>query len=84
MRIEPEHYETMRRAIIANSKAPTLLQYRALGLSEMRWRWDIFNSSATRTPEGERLLSWACREVYPYANDEHIDTALRKILGCPS
>ena len=82
MKIKTEHYETMRAAILANSEAPTLLDYRSHGLSEKRWRWDL--SYAARLPDGSSLTSFICREVYPYANDEHVDTALRKVLDCPA
>lgn len=79
MKIKPEHYEIMRTAILANSRAPTWPQYQACGLSEKRWRWDL--CYAARLPDGSSLNAWMCREVYPYANDEHIDTALRRILS---
>jgi hypothetical protein len=73
MKLKPEHVEHMHRAILANSKAPTLPSYTARGLSEKRWRWDLLHAAG--------LTPWICSNVYPYANDEHIDTALRHILG---
>jgi hypothetical protein len=39
----------------------------------MRYRWDLLYAAG--------LSSWGCSTVYPYANDEHIDTAMRHILG---
>ena len=38
-----------------------------------RYRWDLFFMAG--------LTSWACREVYNYADDRHIDTALRAIVA---
>lgn len=72
MKIKPEHVEYMRAAITAAATtAPDLQAYLARGLTEKRWRWDL-SCRAGLTP-------WICRTIYPYANDEHIDTALRHI-----
>ena len=73
MKITQEHYEYMRAAICANSKAPTLDEYTRQGLSARRWRWDLL--------WGAGLSSWLCKVIYPYANDEHVDTVLRQITG---
>lgn len=76
MKIKPEHVAHMKAAILANSKAPTLPSYLARGLTEKRWRWDLFYAAG--------LSSWVCANIYPYANDEHIDTALRSITRDPT
>ncbi len=73
MKIKPEHIEVMFHAIGNASKAPTRATYRELGLSAMRWRWDVARSAG--------LTPFFCKEIYQYANDNHIDTALRSILG---
>jgi hypothetical protein len=39
---------------------------------DMRLRWDIAHRAG--------LTSWFCDEIYSYADDDHIDTALRKIM----
>jgi hypothetical protein len=39
---------------------------------DMRLRWDCLWSSVPSR--------WVCDNIYPYANDEHLDTALRRIL----
>jgi hypothetical protein len=39
---------------------------------EKRYRWDLCHASG--------LTSWICKELYPYANDSHIDTALKAIM----
>ena len=36
---------------------------------EKRVRWDVLNASLG--------CKWVCENIYPYANDEHLDTALR-------
>lgn len=76
MKIKPEHYEYMKAAILSNGKAPTLPDYLAKGLSEKRWRWDLMYMA--------NLSRWVCDNVYSYANDDHIDTALRQITRDPT
>lgn len=73
MKIHPEHIEHMRKAILANGKAPTLHSYTARGLTERRWMWDMLYLAG--------ITPWVCEHVYEYANDMNIDTALRSILG---
>ena len=76
MKLKPEHFAHMKAAILANSKAPTLPSYLARGLTEKRWRWDLLYAA--------KLSPWICANIYPYANDEHIDTALRVITRDPT
>jgi len=40
-------------------------------LSPMRYRWDLLYAA--------KLSTWICNNLYSYLNDDHIDTALRKI-----
>jgi hypothetical protein len=75
MKIKPEHAEYIKEQMLAYSNAPLLQPYLKAGLSEKRWRWDW----CYRTPG---LSKWICDNIYPYANDEHLDTLLRKITGC--
>ena len=37
-----------------------------------RLRWDVMN----------KLIGskWICDNIYPYANDEHLDTVLKKVM----
>lgn len=72
MKIKPEHIAKMRSAIAADSKAPTWHQYKLAGLSATRWRWDLARRAG--------LIPFFCAVIYSYANDSHIDTALRHIL----
>ena len=48
-------------------------QYRAAGMSDKRHRWDCLWSVPVQVRQ-----PWFDR-VYKFANDDHIDTALRKI-----
>ena len=77
MKVRPEHYLHMRDAILAISDR--IPEMRAaisrdprVKDAEMRLRWDCFSAAG--------LTGWACRSVYSYADDTHIDTALRGIM----
>ena len=76
MKILPEHVAHMRAAIGRASTAPTWDQYQRAGLSAKRWRWDVARIAG--------LIPWFCSTLYAYANDDHIDTALRHILPVQS
>lgn len=49
--------------------------YKAAGLTEKRYRWDMWYC----IPQAERVQMM--RDFYEYLNDDHIDTALRKIMA---
>lgn len=87
MKITPEHYAYILRAMRLATCDRNLLElegrYRTQGLSPKRFRWDW--SYAARAETGEKLSVWICDNIYPYANDTHLDTALRQVmreLGC--
>jgi hypothetical protein len=61
MKIKPEHYAHLKRAL-AGRLTPT---------ATMRERWDALWAAG--------LGPYLSKEIYPYANDDHIDTALRTI-----
>lgn len=44
----------------------------AAGMSARRYRWDIIRAAG--------LIPYICNTLYRYANDTHIDTALRLIV----
>ena len=49
-------------------------KYLASGFSPMRFRWDLFNAAATKPFD-------LVKRIYSYADDDHIDTALRHIIA---
>lgn len=71
MKIKPEHIEHLRNVIDNFADSYTLEDYKREGLSEKRWRWDLSFRAG--------LIPWICANIYPYANDDHLDTALRHI-----
>jgi len=82
MKIKPEHYEHIRDAMfatLARFGVDNLARYREELAADprvrdldMRLRWDVLHASV-----GSR---WICDEIYPYANDTHLDTALRRVM----
>ena len=73
MKIKSEHYTYMLEQIqLISNKMQTRNEYNKAGLSDRRYRWDLCYAA--------RLTPWICANVYSYANDDHIDTVLRKIV----
>lgn len=81
MKIKPEHYDVLRLAIERNKE--NIEPHRRYLLSpenprpckdvEKRLRWDLIYAA--------KLAPWIRAEISPYANDDHIDAALRKIMA---
>lgn len=78
MKIRPEHYEVMRLAIQritpdmrAHVAAKAATDPRVKDLAK-RIRWDLLWLTG--------LTKWLCDTVCPYADDTHVDTALRAIV----
>ena len=78
MKIKPEHYAHIKAAIAALPRAKITGHRLFLATLdkpmdlEMRLRWDSLWAA--------RLIPWLVVNVYTYANDDHIDTALRRIM----
>jgi hypothetical protein len=76
MRIKPEHYAYIRDAIRAVAPTINTRPYYVVNKigrdPERRYRWDLLFTA--------RLSAWVSANVYPYADDSHLDTALRCIV----
>jgi hypothetical protein len=75
MKIKPEHYAYMRDAmarVLKDNQGISAASYAAQGLTDRRFRWDLFWAA--------KLSQWVSDNVYKYANDAHLDTALRAIV----
>jgi hypothetical protein len=79
MKITPKDYATLHMAITmvrAAGSMPEFPAYQAQGLSHRRWRWDLlWYAKKVRLPH--RFIE---DTLYSYCNDDHIDTALRRIV----
>ena len=77
MKIRPEHVAHMQAEMqkIAN-QFPAMREWIATDPrvkdADKRLRWDAMYKAG--------LNSYICATIYPYANDDHIDTALRQIM----
>ncbi len=78
MKIKPDHYSALFKAINALPKDKVAEHYKYLTKLqktkpnmdlEMRFRWDCLYAS-----------KFDCKDTYSYAHDSHIDTALKKIV----
>ena len=80
MKINPEHFEYLREAITPAIDAQTIENYetgkfpRSEHTKDLnkRFRWDAMYACVSSR--------WVCENLYPYLNDTHIDTALKRII----
>jgi len=70
MKIQPEHCEKLRAAVVPLDTPERRLRYK--GLSSERYRWDLTYDA--------KLSYWFCDVLYKYLSDSHINTALIKIV----
>lgn len=80
MKIQPDHYRTLCHAIYRSQQGmETLEEYTEQhGLTAKRWRWDLLWRAKRVGFLPERFIE---DQLYSYVNDDHIDTALRRITG---
>jgi phosphatidylserine/phosphatidylglycerophosphate/cardiolipin synthase-like enzyme len=79
MKIAPDHFRTLSHAIHqARQGMDTLDEYVRYGLTAKRWRWDLLWRAKRLGFLPERFIE---DNIYTYANDDHIDTALRRITA---
>lgn len=79
MKITKQHYDHMlecMRPIVADKRLPAYINQlkedtRVKDINK-RLRWDILYAGIKS--------SWVSDNLYTYANDDHIDTALRQIM----
>ena len=72
MKITPAHVAHIAAHIEPLDTPELRSRYIQAGLSDTRYRWDLTYSA--------KLSQWLSDNIYTYANDEHIDTALRKLI----
>lgn len=77
MKMKPEHFQQMKEAFAVLDTEVLREAYRkgtfkradAVKDLDKRYRWDLFYAAALPV-----------QELYAYLNDDHIDTALRKLV----
>ena len=75
MKIRGQDFAQLLDMVRSSPVYPELMDYREKGLSDQRYRWDCLWSINIKD-----RTEWFDR-VYEYANDDHVDTALREITG---
>ena len=77
MKMTAEHYKFIKSRI--NYEKKDVLKYKQSLKSDprvkdidKRLRWDLFNMAIP--------VTWVCDNLYSYLDDNHIDTALKKIM----
>lgn len=80
MKITPEDYQVLKNAIkqVVND-TPNPEDVFPENISETRFAWDLFWMTGLRIGDGR-----GCQgdiDLYSYMNDNHIETALKKIVN---
>lgn len=80
MKIRKNHLYAIQTAIEAVK--PQILQaipsYKEAGFSMTRLMWDAFRLANVG---GNGTDRWICDELYPYMDDTHLDTALKRVFA---
>jgi hypothetical protein len=73
MKMLKEHFDHIAAKISELDSPYQREVYRNAGLSLKRYQWDITYQVG--------LTAYICETLYPYLNDDHIQTALNRIIG---
>lgn len=79
MKMKPEHFAELEALFPAAERrhiTKGIPIYQEERLTPKRWRWDAFY----RIHRPDRQAWFDRNAIYSYLDDDHIDTALRKIL----
>ena len=77
MKIRPEHLKYLSDILKPLDTVEMRNTYRASHLTPRRYRWDLTYSKEARALG---VSQWISDNIYQYANDDHLDTALRAII----
>jgi hypothetical protein len=72
MKMQSAHFDHIAAKINALDTPALRAAYRDAGLSLKRYQWDITYQVG--------LTAYICATLYPYLNDDHIQTALNRII----
>lgn len=80
MKIKDEDYAVLKAAVeqVLDAHPQAMAEYRKLERTPMRFRWDVLWKSGLKIGDGVGMSGDV--NLYAYANDDHIDTALRAIM----
>ena len=82
MKLKPDDYAAIRAAVLdyVGRYPDAMGLYKHGGLSPMRFRWDLLRAAGVHLGSRTACSTPGTVKVYDYANDTHVDTALRRIL----
>lgn len=82
LKIKPEDYAVLRDAMVkVMQENPAAREnYRVAGLTEKRYRWDVLHQTRLKV-FGDGAGTQGDLNLYAYLNDDHIDSALKKIVA---
>jgi hypothetical protein len=72
MKIKPEHIDVIAKAIEQINSPSLQKHYADEGLSFKRYQWDCLYRTVPS--------KWICDNIYPYANDDNIQSVLNKVI----
>lgn len=72
MKIKPDHLAHLSAALSKIDTDFHRARYAAAGLSTRRYQWDAVRAAG--------LMPWLCDTLYTYMNDDHIQTALNRVI----
>lgn len=72
MKMTSLHFNYIANAVALVDTPEKRALYKENGLSTMRYQWDLVR--------GAGLIHWMCDALYTYLNDDHIQTALNRII----
>lgn len=72
MKMQTAHFDYIAEKIAALDSPYLRGVYRNAGLSLKRYQWDVTYQAG--------LSAYICDTLYPYLNDDHIQTALNRII----
>jgi len=72
MKMQTAHFDYIAEKIAALDSPYLRGVYRNAGLSLKRYQWDMTWKAG--------LTAYICDTLYPYLNDDHIQTALNRII----
>jgi hypothetical protein len=72
MKMQTAHFDHIAEKIAALDTPALRAAYRDAGLSLKRYQWDVTWKAG--------LSAYICDTLYPYLNDDHIQTALNRII----
>ena len=80
LKIKPEHYKTLESACtkVLDLHPDSRAKYAEQGYTPKRFRWDVLYATQIGNETGIR---WVNSVLYPYLDDTHIDSALKRIVG---